>query len=154
MRRVQRDGLWRRMRPQRLHTRWLALLPLLTACSLSSALSPTATPFPPPDLPLIQILSPENNMRIPAGASLALEVLAQDESAGIHQVRLFVDDPVGESQPYAAATVANDEAVPVFTARLIWSGARAKSYLLTAVAYRADGTRSDGASISVHVGDE
>lgn len=83
-----------------------------------------------------------------------MEILAQDEGDGIHQVRLYVDDPVGETQPYAAATVVNDAAVQVFTARMIWVAERTKSYLLTVVSYRADGTRSDGASISVHVGEE
>lgn len=134
--------------------RWLAALLLLAACNLSSAWNPTVTPIPPPDIPHVQILSPQNNTRIVPGESLALEILAQDEGDGIHQVRLYVDDPVGETQPYAAATVVNDEAVQVFTARMIWVAERTKSYLLTVVSYRADGTRSDGASISVHVGEE
>lgn len=130
--------------------RWLALALLLSACNLSSAARPTATTPALSQRPQVEFLSPANNERLAPGAELALETLARDDGAGIHQVRLFVDDPVGDTQPYAVATV-EGRAVAVFRARFIWRGERAKSYLLTVVAYRADGTRSDGASISVHV---
>ncbi len=128
----------------------LASLPFLVACNLSNVM-PAA--IPTPDLPRVQILSPDNNTRIQLGESLTLEVLAQDETDGIVQVRLYVDDPVGERRAYTAATVVDGEPVPIFRASLLWSGERVKSYLLSVVAYRADGQRSDSASITVHVED-
>lgn len=130
---------------------WLAVILCLAACNLNSASVSTATPVPPPNIPRVHILSPENNAQISLGETITLEILAQDDGAGIHQVRLFVDDPLAESEPYAAATAFNNESVKAFTAHLLWEPERSKSYLLTVVSYRADGTRSDGVSISVHI---
>ena len=130
---------------------WLVVILWLTACNLNSVSETRETPPPTSDIPRARILSPENNAQISLDDTITLEILAQDDGAGIHQVRLFVDDPLAESEPYAAATAFNDESVKAFTAHLLWTAERSKSYLLTVVSYRADGTRSDGVSISVHV---
>lgn len=126
---------------------------MLAACNLISTARSPAASAPTPDIPRVRILNPTNNARIVRGETVTLEVLAEDDGAGIHQVRLFVDDPLAEGEPYAAATAFNDIAAAAFMAHIDWAGERSKSYLLTVVSFRADGTRSDGASISVHVGD-
>lgn len=132
---------------------WLTFVAMLAACNLISTTGSPAASAPTPDIPRVRILNPANNARISRGETLTLEVLAEDDGAGIHQVRLFVDDPLAEGEPYAAATAFNDIAAAAFMAHLDWEGERSKSYLLTVVSFRADGTRSDGTSISVHVGD-
>ncbi|MCY4105821.1 MAG: Ig-like domain-containing protein [Chloroflexi bacterium] len=132
---------------------WSTLVMMLAACNLISTAGSPAAVAPTPDIPRVRILNPANNARLMRGETLILEVLAEDDGAGIHQVRLFVDDPLAEGEPYAAATAFNDIATAAFMAHLVWEGERSKSYLLTVVSYRADGTRSDGASISVHVAD-
>ncbi|MCB9450042.1 MAG: Ig-like domain-containing protein [Anaerolineaceae bacterium] len=121
----------------------LAVLILVAAgCNLSTT---APTPYPTPDLPRVEFLAPVNGSRVFDGAELDVELLAQDDTAGISRVELLVDDqPQGESQPEA-------NSVPVYRVLLSWRATGIGVHPLTAIAYRADGTPSDPVTILVEV---
>ncbi|MCB9457551.1 MAG: hypothetical protein H6671_16315 [Anaerolineaceae bacterium] len=120
----------------------LVLVIAAAGCNLSST---APTPYPTPDLPRVEFLSPVNGSRVIDGVELDVELLAQDSTAGIARVELLVDDqPHGESQPEA-------NSVPVYRVLLAWRAQGVGVHPLTAIAYRADGTPSDPVVILVEV---
>ena len=61
----------------------------LCSCNLDQ---PTPTPFPTPDLPIVEILSPPTNQRVIEGTEFDLDILATDRNHGIKRIELYVDD--------------------------------------------------------------
>src|SRR5262249_42044966 len=94
--------------------RLMALLTwlLLAACNLDTASTPpTATP----DLPRVQIISPENNSRIIEDTEFDFDIVARDETAGIAKVELMIDDELINT-----ASPTDNPAVPVFYVKMNW----------------------------------
>ena len=119
------------------HLLLIALL-LLSACSLN-------TPAPPPDVPHVEFLFPMEGVSVSAGTDLQIGLVATD-STGIARVELLIDDlPHQEARPVEVPTV------PVFTVDLNWLAQGAGVHVLTATAYRSNGTASEPAIIRVNV---
>lgn len=120
----------------------LLCLGLLTACNLAK---PTATPLPTPDIPQVKILSPANNQQVVEGFDFDLDISAFDRSGGIQRIELYVDEVlINTSQPVNGT-------VPVFRATMNWLAQGVGWHVITAVAYRADDTRSDKYNITLEV---
>ncbi|MBZ0298385.1 MAG: hypothetical protein K8J31_01535 [Anaerolineae bacterium] len=117
------------------------LLLATTACNLRVG---TPTPFPTPDLPMIEFQAPVNNDRFDEHTDIAIALLARDSGIGIARVELLVDDlPHSEALPEVSA------AVPVFTVVMNWLAEGPGYHSLTAIAYRPDGTPSRPQTISI-----
>lgn len=117
---------------------------LLAGCNLST--TPELLPVVTPDLPQIEILSPSNNRQIIEQIVFEIDVVAQDRSSGVARIELLID---GES--FNQATPEDRIMVETFRAVFNWRAPASGRYLIEAVAYRADGTASDPASITVEV---
>ena len=115
----------------------MALL-LLSACSLN-------TPAPPPDVPHVEFLFPMEGVSVSAGTDLQIGLLATDET-GVARVELLVDD-----LPHQQASPVEQAAVSAFTVDMNWLAQGNGLHVLTATAYRADGTASEPAIIRVNV---
>lgn len=116
---------------------------LFTAgCNLSTT---APTPYPTPDLPRVEFLSPANNSRVIEGVELDIELLGEDQTAGISKVEFRVDDElIAQSQP-------ENNSVPVYRVLMNWRAHGVGTHPLSAIAYRPDGTPSDTATILVEV---
>lgn len=91
--------------------------------------------------------SPENMAQFYAGDEVSLLLLAEDRGGpGVARVELLVDD-----QPHQEGTPEVSSAVPVFTVTMRWKANGPGFHSVTAIAYRADGTASDPATIVLEV---
>lgn len=117
---------------------------VLSGCNLIEGTPATVTPAP--DLPTVQFIYPANESTIVEGTDFPIDIVASDNGVGIARVQLLVDDePINERGPDVSA------AVPVFTVRMNWLAQGVGRHVLTAWAYRPDGTASDPATILVNV---
>lgn len=116
----------------------------LAACNLMSEAEMTAEPTL--DIPTVEILEPANNRQIIEGTEFEFDIVGRDSGAGVAQIRLYIDETlIGEAFPV------EEEAVPVFRARINWLANGVGRHPVEAIAYRADGTRSDSATITIEV---
>ena len=115
---------------------------MLAGCNLAGA---STTPVPTPDIPRIQFLFPDNNQQIFEGADLTLDIYAEDATMGVTMIELLVD---GESVNTA---LAEQLSVPQFRVEMNWFAQGVGLHVLSAVAYRNDGTISEEALIIVDV---
>lgn len=121
---------------------FLVVAAVLGGCTL---VEPKATPVPTPNIPRVRFLFPENNARIAQDSEITVDILAEDETSGIARVEFLVDNiKINEGQP-------DGFAVPAFRAAMNWIAGTPGGHTLHAIAYRADGTRSDEAIILVDV---
>ncbi len=125
----------------------LALLALLPACTL---VGPEVPLTPTPDLPSIQFQYPTNNAQVFINTDLNIELVARDNTSGVSRVELYVG-PLAEGEPLQTVTPVSAESVPVFTLTVNWLARPVGATSLTAVAYRADGVRSDETTILLDV---
>jgi hypothetical protein len=125
----------------------LALLALLPACTL---IGPEVPLTPTPDLPSIQFQYPANNAQVFINTDLNIELVARDNTGGISRVELYVG-PLAEGEPLQTIRPVDAESVPVFTVTANWLARPVGATSLTAVAYRADGVRSDETTILIDV---
>lgn len=134
--------LTRRCRVFRRVFLWICI-GLLSACTLTDS-PPTLTPTP--DLPSVSFQFPENRSQVFEGTDLTLDLVARDNTQGIARIELLVD-----TQPLQEATPIGGEAVPVFRVEMNWLAQGIGNHILTATAYRADGTPSDETNIVLEV---
>lgn len=121
----------------------LALLLIGTAAGCTLNEQPP-TPVPTPDIPRVRFLFPENNARVIQDSEINVDIVAEDETAGIARVVFLVDGTqINEGAP--------DAPVPVFRAAMNWVAGSIGGHTLHAIAYRPDGTQSDEAIILVDV---
>ena len=124
--------------------RSILLFGLLCACNLTAG---TLTPTPPPNIPTIQFQYPTNDTTVPQGTDVQIQLLAQDAIGdGIARVELLVDD-----QFHQEGVPLISRAVPVFTVEMNWLAEGVGFHSLSAIAFRADGTASDPATIRILV---
>lgn len=121
----------------------LGLLLLLSACNLSTT---PPTVIPTPDLPRVEFQEPINGATIVEGSELTIDMVASDETAGIVRIELLIDD-----QPYREGAPDEETPVPTFRVLMNWLADGVGRHVLTAVAYRPDGTPSDERSIIIEV---
>ena len=121
----------------------MLILALLSACNLATT-PPTA--IPTPDLPRVDFEQPANGATVVEGSELTIDLVASDETQGIARIELLVDD-----LNYREGTPENDVPVPTFRVLMNWLAQGVGRHVLTAIAYRPDGTRSDERSILIEV---
>jgi Bacterial Ig domain len=116
---------------------------LLTACNLSTT---PPTPTPSRSVPVIEFEYPSNGSSVVEGSDLSVRLLARDETSGIVRVELLADDMIiQDSEP------ADAQAVPIYRVDMNWLALGTGRHTLSAIAYRADGTASDVALITLEV---
>jgi len=124
----------------------LVLALLASGCTLIGESIPTT---PTPDRPTVTFLYPPNNAQVFEGTDLTIELLAQDDTAGIERVELFLDDISDE--PLRTARPVDNATVPVFRVEMNWLASGIGRHQLTARTYRLDGTPSDEETILIEV---
>ncbi len=96
------------------------------------------------DRPLVLLLAPLNGSVIAEGAEVALHAVAQESHAGVARIELRADDiPVGE--------VTGEGGSPSLAGVVMWRAAGVRGHLITAEAYRADGTSMGLNEVTVQV---
>ncbi len=123
------------------------MLLLLPACTLVGPQTPLT---PTPEIPSIQFQFPNNNAQVFINTDLNIEIVARDNTTGISRVELYVG-PLAEGEPLQTIQPVVAESVPVFTVTANWLARPVGTTSLTAVAYRADGVRSDETTILIDV---
>lgn len=117
----------------------------LAGCNLGTA-APETTVVPTPDIPTIEFLEPPNNSQVFEGFNLLLDIVAHDEAEGIAKIEFYVDgELINDVTPQDVSSV------PVFRAEMNWLAQREGLHVLTAIAYREDGTSSDEALLNIQV---
>jgi hypothetical protein len=119
------------------------LLLVLVACNLSKE-PPTAVPTA--DLPRVEFQQPINGATVIEGSELTIDLLAIDERVGILRIEVLIDDI-----PYREGTPENGAPVPTYRVLLNWLAQGVGRHVLTAIAYRPNGTPSDETRILVEV---
>jgi hypothetical protein len=115
---------------------------LLAACNLVPA---ETTPIATPDLPRVEFLSPPNRATVVEGALLDVDIVAQDETAGIAKVEFFVDGSLLQT----GATESADE--EVYRVTMNWLAEGIGNHSLSAIAYRPTGIAGQETTIIVEV---
>lgn len=117
------------------------LLGVITGCTLTEV---PPTPVPTPDIPRVRFMFPENGARVVQNAEITVDIVAEDDTAGIARIIFMVDGTqINEGAP--------DAVVPVFRVAMNWVAGNLGGHTLHAIAYRPDGTQSDEAIILVDV---
>ncbi|MFW5691957.1 MAG: Ig-like domain-containing protein [Chloroflexota bacterium] len=113
----------------------------LTGCTLSSG-----NQQPTPDLPRVYFVSPANNARVIEGSDLTIDLYAEDDTVGIARIELRLN-----STMLSDAAPANFQTERRFRVEMNWVANGIGSHVLSAIAYRPDGTPSDETFITVDV---
>ncbi|TVR24285.1 MAG: hypothetical protein EA396_01965 [Anaerolineaceae bacterium] len=114
---------------------------MTSACNLTASAPP-----PTPDLPTVRFVAPANNARILQGTDLTVDIFAEDTGVGIARVEFRVDGvPVGDGGPPHFGVEHR------FRVQMNWLAGGIGAHVLSAIAYRPDGTPSDETFIVVEV---
>ena len=114
----------------------------LCSCNLDQ---PTPTPFPTPDLPIVEILSPPTNQRVIEGTEFDLDILATDRNHGIRRIELYVDDL------FLKSSETRNGAESEYRVTMNWYAQGLGWHTFMAIALREDSTRSDEHVIALQV---
>jgi hypothetical protein len=121
----------------------IAITLVLAGCNLDSS---TPTPVPTPDIPSVEFLYPDNDARVTEGTDLTIDIVARDDTAGIQRIELYVN-----GQLLNTATVPDFGTEPVYRVEMNWFANGIARHVLSAIAYRADGTPSEETFLDVEV---
>lgn len=124
------------------HAPTALLLVLLVGCTLES------TPVPTPDLPRVQFIAPPNNSRVVNNTDLTIDLFAHDSTIGIAKIELYADGALVKEASLPNYAVQTD-----FRVQVNWLASGLGFHVLSAIAYRPDGTRSDETFLSIEVVD-
>lgn len=114
----------------------------ITGCTLD------ATPAPTPDLPRVQFVAPPNNSRVVNHTDLTIDLYAHDRTMGIAKIELYADGSLVKEASLPNYGVQTD-----FRVQVNWLASGLGFHVLSAIAYRPDGTRSDETFLSIEVVD-
>ncbi|NLH07958.1 MAG: hypothetical protein GX484_10185 [Chloroflexi bacterium] len=120
---------------------------LLAACDgvpLVGSPSPTSTP---PGPPVIVLSAPLAGSTLPVGSEVLVRSTSID-AIGVARVELYVNGSL-----VATGTPPDGETVPRFNLEQPWLPDSEGEYILSVIAYRADGTASGPATVIVRVGE-
>lgn len=124
----------------------LALMLILAGCNLGASATMTETPAPTPDIPQVEILSPPNNRQVLEEVVFEIDIVARDSTSGVARIELLVDGEVINE-----ATPPDNPTENVFRVIMNWRARGEGRHIIEAIAYRADDTPSDAATINVEV---
>jgi len=122
-----------------------ALIAAALACNTPAAQPVSGTPAPGVSKPTVEISSPATGAQITAGQTVQVESLSKDD-IGVSRVDLQVDGAVVRSD-----TAPDPSGQKTLALLQNWMPSQPGSHTITLFAYRADGTASDPASITVTV---
>lgn len=114
------------------------------ACTFQLGGAPR-TPISTPTWSLM-FIAPENNSLIMVGAQVMLAVVATESGSGVARIDFSVDGVLIGSQ---IAPIA--EGQPRFSAQQLWQPSEPRGYLITAEAFRADGSSIGETGVVVQV---
>lgn len=121
-----------------------ALASAALACNFQLGGAPR-TPVGTPTWSL-DFIAPENNSLIVAGTTITLAAVASDALSGVARIDFSVDGSLIGSQNAPIS-----EGQTRFSAQQAWQPTEARGYLITAEAFRADGTSIGEAGVAVQV---
>lgn len=125
----------------------IVLLVLLAGCNLNAP-EQTAVPIPTPNIPSVEFISPTEGDRVIEGFDMTIDVVGRDETPGAGVARIEV---LLNGQLLQEAIPEDDNPQPVFRVETNWITEGIGKHVLSAIAYRRDGTPSDERFISVDV---
>lgn len=114
----------------------------LSACNLGT---PQATPVVTPDIPTVEILAPANNQQVFVGTDFDIDILGTDTTQGIARIALYLDGALLNESSVPNGTQ------PQYRVTMNWLAQGEGFHVLSAIAYREDGTSSDEAIINLEV---
>ena len=120
------------------------LVGLLSACNLMPSQQNT-TPVATPDLPRVEFLSPPNRATVIEGALMDVDIVAQDETAGISKVEFLVD---GQLLQTSETESGNEK---IYRVTMNWLAEGVGNHSLSAIAYRPTGIAGQETTIVVEV---
>jgi hypothetical protein len=127
--------------------RYLAgVLFLVSLVSCNLAVQEAATPAPTPDMPRVEFLYPSSGSSVIEGTDMTIDLIAHDETAGITRIELLLNGLRLREAPTESGVP-----LPVFRAEMNWMAQGVGLHIMTAIAYRADGTASHEADITLEV---
>ncbi|MCE7946787.1 MAG: hypothetical protein DYG88_05090 [Chloroflexi bacterium CFX4] len=121
-----------------------ALASAALACNFQLGGAPR-TPIGTPTWSL-DFIAPDNNSLIVAGTTITLAAVASDALSGVARIDFSVDGSLIGSQNAPIS-----EGQTRFSAQQAWQPTEARGYLITAEAFRADGTSIGEAGVAVQV---
>jgi hypothetical protein len=121
------------------------LLICLSGCNLGAA-AVTQTPPATPDIPQVIFNAPTNNARVFEDTLLDIDLVATDNSQGVVKVEFYVDGELLETAESEEGPVK-----PIYRVAMNWLTQGVGNHTLSALAYRANGTRSEEAVIVLEV---
>lgn len=119
---------------------------LLTGCNLNAP--EAATPTPAPLLPRVAFITPTQGDRVLEDFDLQIDLVARDDDPahGIARLEVYVNDAI-----LLEATPEDEQPVPTFRVSTNWLTQGIGLNVLSAIAYRQDGTPSNEAIINLEV---
>lgn len=122
----------------------LVALLAVTGCTLPASDIERETAIDGP--PLVSIAAPRPNASYLEDVPVNIQASIANAGADIDRVEVSVNGEVIASQPQP-----NANGAPVFSITQVWPAASVGSYTIGVTAFRADGTASDTASVSINV---
>lgn len=125
---------------------WLmmGLAALLTACNLNNTEENIPQSFSGP--PVIQIAAPLPNATFLEGVTVNIQARVSNAGADVARVEVRVDDSI-----IADLLEPNSAAAPAFSITQSWPAAGTGAHTISLTAFRADGSASEPASVTVNV---
>lgn len=115
----------------------------VAGCNLEAA-DPTI--IPTPDLPTVQFITPTQGDRVFENLDMPIDIVARDAMQGIARIELLLNgEVINEGEPEG------DEAPFIFRVDMNWITEGLGFHVLSAIAYRPDGTPSDEEIITIEV---
>lgn len=124
----------------------VALILLLAGCNLNAPGEPT--PSPTPSIPSVEFISPSEGDRVVEGFDMTIDLVGRDDTPGAGVARIEVRL---NGQRLQEATPENDIPVAVFRVETNWITEGVGKHVLSAIAYRRDGTASNERFITIEV---
>ncbi|MBN2303764.1 MAG: SH3 domain-containing protein [Anaerolineae bacterium] len=116
------------------------------ACNMGTASDNTSDAGDAVEFPLVLLVAPVNSSEYAEGAEVALHAIALDSLAGVARIEFRVNDfPVGE------VLAGQPEGQPSLDAVVMWQAAGPTGHLITAEAFRPDGSSLGLDDVTVRV---
>src|SRR3954462_13016999 len=121
----------------------IALLILLTGCTLNNVVAPNETIT---GAPTVRILSPQPNATYMEGVAVNLQATVSNAGKDLDRVEIVID-----GSTVATLNQPNPNAAASFNVTHGWSAAGIGAHSINVVAYRPDGSSSDPATVAITV---
>lgn len=131
---------------------FIALLSASLACSLTNEENlEGGGKLVVDERPALVLLAPANQNDYEAGTTVVFHAMARDVGAGVARIEFTINLPGDSVQ--LIETAENPQGQAMLEAMVEWTAIGNQTYLIDAVAYRADGTPSNAEQISIKIYD-